>query len=243
MDSLTKPISYGVGNELPDEVAAILPQDFVEHFVRSNEFVGVTDKLPRIASVLRQDFGKPTLQIQWIKPGLALKFLRFSSEERVVWGHVKSKETYELGNPQRDYGALPSQFLDYYKWLDGYQVSRVEGQPSIGWMDLPCGYGGRRELSDYARAKNLNSQLIKKIYRELNSRAIKIWMTCSTGDFFFADEFNSRGMLFHSKHNDSSAVSVVIEADFLDIYAAHILSGGAASEFDFDKCVKPLTGR
>jgi hypothetical protein len=231
---------YRVKDVLPTALAAALPEGFVRAFGKDGYCSGLGVGLEKTSAVLRNRFGSPRLLVERTPRGNFLCCLRFDGSDHSVSALLTSRETTELYPVSELYRALPAVFESYYQWFEGMQLLRPGEEPSLDWLDLPCAYNGRVELTDLSRSDLLPAGAVKSLYARLGSKSLQAWVRCSSGDLFFADEFNKRGWLFHFHKNDVEKVSMVDGEGFLDEYLSFVIAGGEPGRFALDPWLVPL---
>lgn len=236
----TSSACYRSSDAIPADVAAALPAGFVQAFNAGQGFSGLGPRLERTATVLRERFEPPCLLVDRTPAGNYLCFLRFDSGNGSVSAIVADRETIELYPVAELYAALPEVFQSYYRWFEGMQLLKPGEEPSLAWLDLPCAYNGRVELSDLARRASLSSDAVNGLYYRFGSKSLQAWLICSSGDVFFADEFNRRGQLFHFHKRNVAKVSVVDAEGFLDDYLSFVIAGGAFQDFNLGSRLSEL---
>jgi hypothetical protein len=230
---------------VPDEVREELPEEFVEKFTLDPTFVGVDESLPKLCAALSNSFSPPTLVVSWNSLGgkpFAAADLKFDGGDISIFGDVHSRSTHELYDPNELYGALPSPFRGYYKWLDGIQMVPTTRGPGLGWRDLPCRYSSRDEVLDFSREVGFKSSIAKQHYKRFDSKSLQVWILAATGDAFFADEYNARGELYHFHQDRPDELSRVVGDNFLDEYSSFVIERRGSVGFDFSSWLKPLLG-
>ena len=214
---------------VPHRVVAELPEVFLQNYVRDVGFVGIDDALPQIVAALRTRYAAPQLLVQHVNDDVSIYSLRFASDSGDVWGSVMTADLIEIGSPD-DYAALPAAFTAYYRWLDGLQLVAQGQTAAFEWTVLPCRYAGRVELLNLFRTAGVAQAATRKLYTQMRSKSLQMWIQGADGDVFFADEFNKAGTLFHLHLKRPELVSIVRDG-FLDAYVAHVLQHRSAQGF------------
>jgi hypothetical protein len=229
------------GDELPEALFQDFPEEFLRRFAAEDGFVPLGDGLPLAIAAIRRRFGSPRLEVDRTPGGNLFAMVRFDDPTGVALvGVVVDAESLELFPREELYAALPAEFAECYRWVEGMQLLASGEAPAMGWQDLPLQYSVRIPLADLLAERAVASDQIAAIHRRLESKELSAWIVCRSGDVFFADQFNAPGRLYHVRAQAPQQVSVVRGSDFLDRYFAHVVASGSSEGFDFERHLEPI---
>ncbi len=141
----------------------------------------------------------------------------------------------------RNRRMLPKKWVELYRWFHSFHIVTAP-QWLLGWKNTPTSWSNRQDIAGICELTNQPKKAGKSwaASHKISERSFFARMWTDGGDVLWLDEERCDHKVYHMRNNSFKDIVVLDNADEkLDMYLAHIVSGGSPIGFDFRAPIAP----